>query len=182
MGSMLEQRFAARPDDAFREVYVRFSDRMFGAAYRVLGDRELAADATQLAFLRAWQAAAMFDPLRPLEPWLFAITRRAAIDVHRRQRTAHHVSTPDPAVFEDLRHAVADDGAAQAWLRQQVQAAIGKLPVGDRAIVRLVCLAGHTHQETAEKLGIPLGTVKSRLFRAQRKMTVLLRHVQEAYA
>jgi RNA polymerase sigma-70 factor (ECF subfamily) len=179
---LLEQRFAARQDDAFREVYQRFSARMIGVAYQVLGDRELAADAAQLAFLRAWQACAVFDPQRALEPWLFAITRRAAIDVHRRQRAAHQFSTADPGMYEDPRHVITDDGATRAWVRQQVQAAIGKLPAADRDIVRLVFLAGLTHREAAERLGIPIGTVKSRLFRAQRKMTVLLRHLSEAAA
>ncbi len=179
---MLEQRFADRHEDAFREVHERYRDRLHAAAYQMLGDREFAADATQLTFLRAWQAAGSFDPQRPLEPWLFAIGRRAAIDIYRRQRGGVLESTADPAVFEQTGHGVPDDTATQIWLRHQVRRAIGELKPADQAIVGLVFLAEHTHREAADRLGIPLGTLKSRLHRAQRKMTVLLRHVEAVQA
>lgn len=177
---MLARNFAARRDDAFREVYERHRDHLHEMAYRMLGERELADDAIQLTFLRAWQAAGAFDPRRPLEPWLYAIARRAAIDIGRRQRGGDvQLSRLEAEVFEQADQGD-DDTASRLWLRHEVHVAIGKLRPSDQTVVRLVFLADHTHSEAAAKLGIPIGTVKSRLFRAQRKMTVLLRHLDDA--
>jgi hypothetical protein len=74
-------RFAAGDEDAVRTIYRAYGRLVFAVAYKVLGDRGLAEDATQQAFLQAWRAAASFEPSKELGPWLATIARRAAIDV-----------------------------------------------------------------------------------------------------
>jgi RNA polymerase sigma-70 factor (ECF subfamily) len=172
----LGQRFADGDQRAVKEVYDRFAGQLASVAFRVLGDRELAAEAVQQALVQAWLASTHYDPRRPLGPWLVAITRRAAFDVHRRLRYRHRAVPLDVDEL-DSRHYV-DDAPEQVWTRWKVRAAIRTLSAADQAVVTLAFLHDLTHREVAERLGIPIGTVKSRLFRAQRKLVHLLGHLR----
>ena len=78
-------------------VYRAYGGLVFAVAHRVLGDRSLAEEASQQAFLQAWRAARSFDPTRDLGPWLATIARRAAIDVHRRESVRAHGSIEELA-------------------------------------------------------------------------------------
>src|SRR6516165_2383147 len=95
----VRRRFRDGDSDAVRAVYRSYGRLVYAVAYKVLGDRGLAEEATQQAFLKAWRAAASFEPSKELGPWLATIARRAAIDVHRRE--ARHAHGPredaDPA-------------------------------------------------------------------------------------
>src|SRR5215475_157736 len=81
----LRARFRRGDPDAVRAIYRSYGKLVFAVAYRVLGDRGLAEEATQQTFVKAWKAAASFDAERELGPWLVAIARRVAIDVSRRE-------------------------------------------------------------------------------------------------
>ena len=158
--------FAAGEAGAVRAVYREFSGPMFGAAYRLLGDRSLAEEAVQQAFLQAWRAAGSYDPLRPIAPWLFAIVRRVAIDLHRRER--RHVT-------EELEvEPVVESKADQAWAVLEVRRAIQQLPDDEREVLAATHFDGLTHEEAAVKLGVPVGTVKSRSHRAYRRLRALV--------
>lgn len=78
-------RFRVGDPDGVRAVYREFGGLVFAVTYRALGARELAEEATQETFVKAWRAAASFDPARELGPWLATIARRTAIDLHRRE-------------------------------------------------------------------------------------------------
>ena len=99
----LEEQFRNGDETALPRVYQRYAGAMYATAYNLLGNRDLAADAVQQAFIQAWRAAGSFDPARGLQPWLYAITRRAAIDTYRRQRREsiprvfHRFPRADPA-------------------------------------------------------------------------------------
>ena len=169
------RRFAAGDESAFAQVYRRYSGPMFAVAMQVLGRREQAADAVQQAFVQAWKAAASYSPEADVAPWLFTITRRAAIDTYRRERR-HPVADQDEAV--DL--GVPGPSLEAAWEAWEVRRALDALPPDEREVIRLAYLEGLTQSEVAARLDLPMGTVKSRTHRAQRRLSGLLAHVSRS--
>jgi RNA polymerase sigma-70 factor (ECF subfamily) len=149
--------------DALGRLFDRHWPRVWRAAYAVTGDRELASDAAQDAFLRAAQALPRFDQRRPLEPWLLRIAVNRAIDLLRTER--RYVGELD----EDGRAAF-DEPFADEWVRE----ALARLDPERRAVVALHYWFDHTTPEIAEVLGIPVGTVASRLSRALRDLRLHL--------
>jgi RNA polymerase sigma factor (sigma-70 family) len=170
-------RFVAGDEDAVRAVYRAYGRLVFAVAFKVLGDRALAEEATQQAFLQAWRAAASFEPSRELGPWLATIARRAAIDIHRREaRHAHStLEETDPAVSGLVSLPPSVDQIYDVW---QVRQALDELSPQEADLVRLQHMEGLTHSEIAERLNLPVGTVKSRSFRAHRRLAALLGHLR----
>ncbi|MFJ7305881.1 RNA polymerase sigma factor [Streptomyces sp. NPDC099088] len=177
--SELEERFSRGDETALPELYRRYSGPMFVTALSLLGNRELAAEAVQQAFVQAWRAAATFDPTRELQPWLYAITRRTAVDTYRRERrSALHVPLDESWAGE---RELATDGPSmeETWRVWQVRAALEQLPPDEREVLRLAYFEGYTQSEIAKTLGIALGTVKSRTSRAQKRLAQLLAHLRD---
>jgi RNA polymerase sigma factor (sigma-70 family) len=175
----LAERFRVGEPDAIRDLYRQYGRSVYGVAYRALGNRALAEEVVQQTFLQAWRAASTIDPSREIGPWLFTITRRVAIDVYRKEsRRAHDafddVPENDPAVVT-LGPAI--EGMSDSW---EVRVAVDALPTDERAIVRLQHFSGLTHQEIAQELSVPVGTVKSRSFRAHRRLAMRLGHLEGA--
>jgi RNA polymerase sigma-70 factor (ECF subfamily) len=172
----LEQRFRVGDGSALPEVYERYSRPMFATALNLLGNREHAADAVQRAFVQAWRSADRFDPDRELKPWLYAITRRAAVDIYRRERR-----TQEQLTFDDsVEVAVAEPPSiVTVWQAGQVRSALARLRPEDRQVLRLAYYDGLTQPEIADLLRVPLGTVKSRTSRAQRRLAKLLAHLRD---
>ena len=133
------------------------------AAYAVSGQREVASDAAQDAFVRAADALARFDHRRPLRPWLVRVAVNRAIDLLRRQRRL----LPEDALEEP---AVFDEPFADESLRESV----ARLDPERRAVVALHYWFDYTTPEIAEALDVPLGTVASRLSRALRDLRLHL--------
>jgi RNA polymerase sigma-70 factor (ECF subfamily) len=174
VGADVAARFASGDPDAVRIVYQTYGRLVYAVAYKLLGDHGLAEDATQQTFLQAWRAAGSYDPARELGPWLATIARRAAIDVHRRHRrhdALDEVNPADPALLTPPSAEQTDD----VW---EVRRVLDALPAEDREILRLHHYGGLTHSEIADRLAIPLGTVKSRSFRAHRRLAALLGHLR----
>jgi RNA polymerase sigma-70 factor (ECF subfamily) len=173
--------FRRRDPEAVRELYREYGRLVYAVAHRVLGRRDLAEDAVQQTFVNAWQAADRFDVTRDLASWLATIARRNAIDIYRRElrRRASaltEVATDNPAVVSlppDL------DAVEAVW---HVRLAIDALAPEEATIVRLQHLDGMTHAEISDKLGIALGTVKSRSHRAHRRLARQLGHLREPVA
>ena len=141
---------------------------MLTAALHTLGgNRRLAEEAVQIAMVKAWRAAATFDPARPLAPWLYAIARRSAIDIGRKEQH-HWLLASDPPARQSLA-SVGDDfeSATSAWV---VREALDELPVREYKVMRLSYFEGLTQVEIAERLAIPVGTVKSRAASAHRRL------------
>ena len=172
------ERFRAGDDDAVRTLYRQYGRLVFTIAVRILGNRQQAEDATQQAFLQAWRAASTFDPDRDPAPWLATITRRVAIDMQRsearRPATSIEVTGADEPALITL-----PPSAETVWETWQVRTAIDSLPPDEREIVRLQHLEGHSQSEIAEKLGLAIGTVKSRSFRAHQHLANRLQHLRE---
>jgi len=173
--------FRRREPNAVRALYRDYGRLVHAVAYRVLGRADLAEDATQETFVRAWQAADGFDVERDPAAWLATIAKRAAIDIHRREarRPATglvDVAADDPAVVT----LPPDLGSVDAvW---QVRQAIDRLAPDEAAVVRMHHLDGMTHTQIADRLGVAVGTVKSRSHRAHAKLASLLGHLTETVA
>lgn len=168
----LVARFAAGDDQAVKAVYERFARPVLTVAMSALGRRDLADEVVQTTMLNVWRGAATFDPSRELAPWVYAIARRAAIDVHRRESRA-----PVPQALGDDEIAVEPLSFSRTWEAWEVRSAVEKLPADEQAVVRLAHLQGLSHREVAAELGVPIGTVKSRSARAHRRLASLLDHV-----
>ena len=156
-------------------MYDHYHRPVFTVAFRALGDRSLAEEAVQQTFLQAWRASPRFDPDRDPGPWLYAIARRVAVDLHRRERR-HESDRGEPEV------AVLPETFEGTWEAWEVRSALDRIPDDERRILLATHFLGLTHDETAERLGIPVGTVKSRSHRAHRRLAELLAHLKEATA
>jgi RNA polymerase sigma-70 factor (ECF subfamily) len=167
--------FAAGSADAVRAVYQTYGRLVYSVAFKVLGDASLAEDATQQAFLQAWRAAPSYDPARALGPWLATIARRTAIDVYRHTRRHEAHNGLESAEATLVSHPPSLDQLYEIW---EVRRAIDSLPAEDQEVIRLQHYAGMSHTEISEQLRIPLGTVKSRTFRAHRRLLNLLAHLR----
>jgi RNA polymerase sigma factor (sigma-70 family) len=163
--------FAAGDERAVRLMYQRYAGPVLTVAMSVLGRRDLADEAVQATMLKAWRAADSFDPSRELAPWLYTIARRVSIDIWRREQRAATASLGDHDV------AVVPLAFEQTWEAWEVRSALEQLPSDEREVVRLSHLVGLSHREIAERLGVPIGTVKSRSSRAHQRLARLLRHV-----
>jgi RNA polymerase sigma-70 factor (ECF subfamily) len=144
----------------------------YGLALRVLRDPALAQDAVQDAFLAAWRTAASFDARRGnAQTWLLTLVHRRSVDLVRREERRR----ADP--LDDAPVASGESTEEEASVREQrrgVQAALARLPRDQREALELAYYGGLTQAELAERLGIPLGTVKSRMFAALTKLRELL--------
>ena len=173
--------FRAGDADAVRAVYREYGRLVYVVALRTLGDKQLAEEATQQTFVKAWQAASSFDPAREMGPWLGTIAKRTAIDLYRREsrRAATPLDDVPPAHPATVDHPPGIEQASDVW---EVRRAVEDLPPDEREIVRLQHLEGLTHQEVSVRLGIPVGTVKSRSFRAHKRLAGRLGHLRDPIA
>jgi RNA polymerase sigma factor (sigma-70 family) len=172
----LASRFASGDADSVRVVYQTYSRLVFSIAFRVLGDTGLAEDATQQTFVQAWRGASKFDPSRPLGAWLTTIAKRVAIDVYRRERRHRNLADIDTADSSSL--ITLPPSIDQMDDVAEVRRALDELPTTDRDLIRMQHFDELSHAEIARKLEIPLGTVKSRTFRAHRRLAGILAHLR----
>lgn len=174
-GRVFAGRLAAGDDpDVVRDLYQCYGRIVFSVAKRIVGDTGLAEEATQVAFTNLWRASGRVDPARDVRPLLFTITRRAALDIAQRERRR-----PWTELDPQLPAPAGADAIDAAWTAWQVREAIDQLPNEEREIVRLQHLEGMSHAEIAMKLGLPIGTVKSRSFRAHGRLVAQLCFLRE---
>jgi RNA polymerase sigma-70 factor (ECF subfamily) len=149
-------------EDALTELYDRYARVCYGLALRVLRDEGHAQDAVQEAFLAAWRTAATFRPDRGrASTWLLTLVHRRAVDAVRREQRRR--TEPLDRVPEPLGGDVPEAASLRAQ-RKRVQAALRELPPAQREALELAYYGGLTQSEVAERLGLPLGTIKSRMF------------------
>jgi RNA polymerase sigma-70 factor, ECF subfamily len=160
---------------AFEALIRRHRDRMWAVAVRTLRDPDEAADALQDALISAYRAAASFRAESAVTTWLHRIVVNACLDRVRRRQARPTVGLPEqgPGEPAEQRDRMAERDTAMA-----VEAALGELPVEQRAAIVLVDVEGYSVAETAEMLGVAEGTVKSRCSRGRARLAVLLGHLR----
>jgi RNA polymerase sigma-70 factor, ECF subfamily len=163
---------------AFADLYDRYERRAFSLARRICWDEGLAQDVVQEAFLAFWQAPDRFDVRRGrFGTWLLTLVHHRAVDAVRRQSAAGRRTVRPAEDGQDWTAAVgpgADDDALAAVDAGHVRDALGALPVDQRSALALAYFGGYTQREIAALTGVPLGTVKSRMFTGIRRMRDLL--------
>ena len=151
-----------------RAAFLALGGELYGYARRRLSDPGLAEEAVQETFLRAWKARRRFDPsLGTMRGWLFAIERRIVIDLARAR--TRRPADPLPRDLADL-----DDHAERVVVSWQVEEAIRRLRPEQRHVLVEVYYRGRRSSEVARALGIPEGTVRSRLFYALKALRLTL--------
>ena len=173
----LMDRLESRDLGAFEALYDRYGDLVYSVSLRVVGDTYVAEDVTQDVFMRVWRRPEQFDLRRgKFVTWLLSVARNRSID-HRRSlsRRLRHEALPaieeeeDVLPSEDAR----DDPALATVLsdeRAAVRRALEVLPPEQKLAITLAYFGGMTQQEIANKLGQPLGTVKTRIRLGMQKM------------
>jgi RNA polymerase sigma-70 factor (ECF subfamily) len=169
----------ARSDElALAELYDRFGRTAYGLALRVLRDRSLAEDAVQEAFLIAWRTADTFMPERArASTWLLTLVHRRAVDLVRREQRRR--SEPIEVAGERAGEGAADEAVWLRYERERVQAALRQLPDQQREALELAYYGGFSQSELAERLGQPVGTIKSRMFSGLARLRDLLAEPQD---
>jgi RNA polymerase sigma-70 factor (ECF subfamily) len=168
---MVEMRPVLASDDGVRAVYAAHGPELFRFALRSLGDRGLAEEAVQETFVRAWQAANRFDDaLGSLRTWLFAIVRNVVIDLSRARAVRPALAAPGSGRDTDRL----DDEIERILLTWQVEEALAKLSHEHRAALVEVHYNGRAYNDVAFELGVPVGTIKSRVYYALKAMRLAL--------
>lgn len=172
----LLQRHLAGERAAFAQLVERYRRELFDFLSRLMGDAAAADDVFQETFLQIHMSAAAFDPARPLKPWLFTIAANKARDAmrHRSRRQAVSldaaVSASDPgATYADIMPSdipAPEAGPVNLETRRSVERIVERMPENLRAVLLLSYFHGMPYQDIAEILGLPVGTVKSRLHAA----------------
>ena len=163
-------RIVEHDERAVEDLYARYSGPLYSLAFQVTGADRYAQEVVQEVFVALWRQAERFDPERgAVSSWLFSLARHKAIDLVRRE--ANHrrrAADVDPEIEQ-----APDDVDDEAWRnvrRDQVRAALAVLSEPQRTALELAFFAGLTHVEVAERLGIPLGTAKTRIRSALLKL------------
>ena len=162
---------ASADRDAFAALFSHFAPRVKSYLIRLGAPGAAAEELAQETLLMVWRKAAQFDPARAgASTWIFTIARNLRIDALRRDRPAPAAEDPSDAQPEALADAVMDAAQRDARVRSALQA----LPSEQAQIVELSFFAEEPHSAIAERLGLPLGTVKSRLRLAMGRLRALL--------
>ncbi len=153
-------RAAHGDEDAVASLYDAYAGPLYGFGLRRLGDPALAEELVQTVMTRIWRFAGRYEPARgSVRTWVFAIARTAAVDLHRARPRAEPTATvPESAEIVDEL-----DGLLRA---EAVRAALERLTNEHREVLELAYFRGYSQSEISDRLGLPLGTVKSRTFYA----------------
>ncbi len=167
--ALVATALSGRPD-AFATLVERYDRAVYHLAYRTLHDQEEARDVAQEAFFKAYRSLRTFKPGAKFSTWIFAITYHACCDRLARRKRYSNEELPERAdtAAGPESQAVASDEA------RRLRAAIDALPEKYRTVVTLYHLQGRQYDEIAQVLGIPMGTVKTHLFRAKEQLRRIL--------
>lgn len=174
----LVQRIAQGDRRSFEAFYDRFAGVLFSTAYRVLNNQEAAEDVLQDVFIQIWEKAPLYDASRgkPIS-WAVTLTRNKAIDrlrsTQRRNRLQEDVQH-ESETFEQFDSRTSFDAVASGETGKMVREAIQTLTKDQREAIELAFLQSLTQVEIAERLSVPLGTVKARIRRGMMKLREIL--------
>lgn len=169
----LMRQLAAGEVRALEALYDRYSAKAYGYALKLCRAPHLAEDAVQSAFVTVWEKRELYDADRAeFQSWFFAILRNRCIDLLRRER---------PGFPIDSIEALPDSRASLEELAENLllQRSVTRLPERFREVILLAYFGGYTHVQLAELLGLPLGTVKSRIRLGLEKLAEVLKREGE---
>lgn len=164
-------RAASGDHDAFTEVMRVHEDRIFSVCLRIMGSRDRALDAVQDTFLTVFRKAGQFKGKSAVGTWIYRIAVNTCYDHLRKAKRRPADPIPD---YYDPADESAEDAVDSAGIRPDIENALQSIPKEFRAAVVLADMEGMSLPEVAEVLGVPVGTVKSRVFRARRLLAQLL--------
>ncbi len=178
----LVRRAQAGDAEAFGRLVERYMRRAYYSALSLVGSREDALDLSQEAFARAFRARGTIDPDRPFYAWLYQILRRLCFNFVRDRRThARRLETAGTWLAEEAEQRMQEDPARaleRAEARRRVSAAIERLPAREREVLALKEFEGLSYKEIAALVGIPIGTVMSRLYSARQRLADALEEME----
>ena len=174
----LLQRIAERADPAaFRELYEAYGPRVKAYMMRRGADSGTAEDLAQETLLTVWRKAALYAGEKgSMTTWVFAIARNLRID--RLRREVPWLELPEGRMAEASDEPLPDEAMAEKERQERVRAALADLPPEQKEVVSLAYLEGLSHSEIAERLSVPLGTVKSRMRIAYQKIREALENLE----
>ena len=180
----LVRRLKGRDEHALQELYDALAPWLLGLAFRILHDEDEAEEVVGDVFVKVWRHVHKHDPRRgPLVPWILSITRNRALDeLRRRRRWWRKADRWEQAqgTDEEAGDRAPNEAAVPGWpLHREVHAALAALPDELRRVVTLAYFEGLSHSQIARRLQQPLGTVKTRLRAAHRKLTDQLGHLKD---
>ena len=168
----LASRVALGDADALGELYDRYGAACFRVAHRITANHALAEEVVQESFLAVWRSDRYREGAGTIRTWLFALVHHKAVDAVRRESSlsrrqstyagrepvvATASTNPEPAMLDAIRD-------------EEVRAALSDLSAEQRQAIVLAYFGGHTQREIAEMTGLPLGTVKTRMFSGMRRL------------
>jgi RNA polymerase sigma factor (sigma-70 family) len=168
---------AGKDAGALEALYDRYGKAAYSLARRILADETLAQDVVQEVFLSLWRDARRFDAARgTVATYLLSMTHHRAVDVVRREENLRRRRTSEEALeFEADRAPGVESEVELAERRAEVRAALAVLPDAQREALALAYFGGYTQREVASLVGVPLGTVKTRMAAGMRKLKEILR-------
>jgi RNA polymerase sigma-70 factor (ECF subfamily) len=175
-------RVASGDADAIGLLYDRYSRPAYSLARRICGDDGIAEDVVQEALLAVWRDPQRFDPGRGnFGSWLMTLVHHKAVDAVRRESATRRRTVPGSDYGDrgdDSASPGADQAALGSVLAGQVRDALGNLPDEQRRAIALAYYGGYTQREVAAITGVPVGTVKSRMFTGVQRLRRLLLPLQ----
>ncbi len=160
------RRVAEGDDRALSELYDRYSRPVYATGTRLLGDASLAEELVQDAFMSVWRAAGSFDPGRAsFTTWLYRITHNRAVDLNRRRQVR-----PASAGEEPLRNVSGGPEPEESVDGWDVARALSRIPDEHREVLTLAYFEGLSQREISYRIGVPLGTIKSRTTAALKRL------------
>ena len=171
--SLVTMRVVDADTEWITAAYAAHGRELYRFAYRSLGDRGLAEEAVQTAYLRAWRAADRFDEqLGSLRTWLFAIIRNVIVDMARARNVRPPLAADDNVgMGAELNDEHAIERMLVSW---QVEEALRKLSEDHRVVLIETYYRARPYSDVAAELGVPVGTVKSRVYYALRALRLAL--------
>lgn len=174
----LAQRIVDGDSTALGELYDRFGRPAYSLARRICADDGLAEDVVQEAFLAFWRDPGKFDPAKgKFGTWLLTLVHHKSVDAVRRESAIRRRTVPASEDGEEWSAPPgpgADEDAIGSLVAGQVRDALGRLPAEQRHVLALAYYGGYTQREVAALTGVPLGTVKSRMFTGVARLRNLL--------
>ena len=159
----------ARRDEAIELLLPAFRRRVFGLVYSFLRDRDAAEDVTQEVFTKVWRALPGFDGRASLSTWIYTIARNASLSALRARRLQSSLSDPEVMEAVETNNPVPSPDVMVD--RAAILRLVDQLPTKQRQVIMLFYMDEQSHDEVAAMLAMPVGTVKTLLYRARARLS-----------